>query len=350
MSLLKIIHAVRGSGGLEACESAFFAQHIAKTSRLDAESGRGYLEKLLAVGPADEDLPRAEAITILAVSQKGAAEAIGLDPVECASQTASALQEAEHGERALGLLEACWAVCDRAPALLREIETLRVKQRRAERMLHDMLARAENALRSGDKETAAAVLEEARVLNPNGTPVRRIEASIQRLEDEAKRKRVQRVGFLVAVSALVGLGWFAFDWERNARQAYEALPVVQIDELESVSERLGRLESFVARYPIWTGTLDALEERGKLRAQERSLLNLQVVDAQVVKDNEEARWQEAEFAWREGKRLFEIGQFESALREMDRALELGPDDWDRADRVARDRQAIEEFLLQEVPR
>ena len=350
MSLLKIIQAVRGPDGLEPRDSAYFSSRIAHAAGLDGASAQAYLQRLIEPGPADEDLPRAEAITLLALAQPAAAETLGLNTVECATQTASALQDADRGTRALGLLEAAWAACDRAPALLRAIETLRVQQRRAQRQLHDLLARAEKALRASDFAQASVVLEEARALDPDGVPVKRIAASIERHRQESKRKRTQRTGLLIALAALLGLGWVAVDWERDARSAFASLPAADPDELDSVSQRLVDLEAFVSRYPVWTGALDALEERAELRIKEKALLDRQVADAQRSEREAEQRLREAEFAYREGKRLFEIGQFDAALREMERALELGQDGWDRADRVARDKRAIEEFLLQEDPR
>ncbi len=344
MSLQKIIQAVRGPQGLEAKVPGYFAARVEHTRRLEPDSARGYLEKLIAAGPADEDLPRAEAITILSLAHGGAAQELGVNPVECTIQTATVMDEGGQGRRALALLDAGFSALEDAPALLRAIETLRMQQRRASRQLSELLARADASYKAGDSSSAHSLLEELRGLDPKNPAVARLEANLAHMSENSKRRWLQRFGLVTGLAAVAGVVWLGVHWQTTAKQAYVQLPLANLEDLDSVKTRLGELEAFVDRYPVWLGSLGTLEERAQLRVQHKALIEREVAKVEHIDKLARETRMDAELAYREGKRLFDTGAPDEALREMQRALDLAGNDWDRAERVRRDMAAIQESL------
>ena len=343
MSLQKIVLAVRGDRKAGA-KHVDYSERVETTAKLDANSALGYLRKLVDAGAADEDLPRAEAISILLLAHPEAAQAVGIQPVEALIQTGTALENAGHNKAAIALLETAFTETGESPVLLRAIETMRLQQRREQRHIAELISQAEAAVSGRDRSLARDLIEQLRTADPQHLAIGRLESRLAAHREDGKRALIQRMAVVAGLAALSGVVWLGFDYEKGAREAYEALPVVSTGSLEESTARLESLEAFVERYPVWTGSLGALEERGELRVQVLGLEGREQ-DAQQLREVEEAqRLVDAEFTWREGKRLFETGDAAGALQKFQSALDQAGDGWDRADRVRRDIEAIRETI------
>lgn len=339
MSLQKIVHAVRGDRKAGA-KHVDFADRVETTAKLDADSALGYLRKLVEAGPADEDLPRAEAISILLLAHPEAAQALGIQPVEALIQTGTALEEAGENKAAVALLETGFTETGESPVLLRAIETMRLQQRREQRQISELVAQAEAAVNGRDRSLARDLIEQIRAADPQHATIARLESRLTAHREDGKRVLFQRVAVVAGLAALSGVVWLGYDYENSARQAFEALPAASTDSFEATTARLEGLEAFVERYPVWTGSLGALEERGELRVQAQAL-EAREQEAQKLQVAEDAqRLLDADFIWREGKHLFDTGDPAGALEQFQKALDLAGDGWDRADRVRRDIEAI----------
>ncbi len=339
VSLQKIVFAVRGDRKAGA-KHVDYSERVETTAKLDANSALGYLRQLMKAGPADADLPRAEAISILLLAHPEAAQTLGIQPVEALIQTGTALEEAGQNKAAVALLETAFTETGESPVLLRAIETMRLQQRREQRHVAELISQAEAAVNGRDRSLARELIEQLRAADPKHATIGRLESRLDSHREVGKRALVQRVAVVAGLAALSGVVWLGFDYEKGARKAYKALPVASTESFEESTARLEGLEAFVARYPVWTGSLGALEERSELRVQVLGL-NRREQEAQKVREADETqRLADADFAWREGKHLFDAGDAAGAVEKFQAALDLAGDGWDRADRVRRDLEAI----------
>lgn len=343
MSLKKIVHAVRGEQK-HGTKYIDFEARLEATSKLEQASALGYLRALVKAGPADEDLPRAEAISILALAQPEAAGEAGLNPVEVLLQVATALEVGDSERRAIALLEAGFSATSESPSVLRAIETLRLQQRRKQRQWSEMIGQAEAAVNQGDRSQARDLIESIRAVDPAHPAVAQLERRLDGQRKDLKKTVTQAALLLAGTAALSGVVWLGINYERSARKAYESLTVAPEQDLKANSERLAGLESLVKKFPVWTGSLNAIEERAELRVHVKSLEG-QELERQKVQDADQvASQREAEFAWKNGKMHFERGELEEAIQEFQDALEQADEGWDKRDRIQRDIEAIRQII------
>jgi tetratricopeptide (TPR) repeat protein len=349
VSTTQVVSAIRGPQSRSFTSIEFFA------GRVDDCAGLGNGVKARYFDTLTEELVEStrsdvlEALCLLCLGCQDEAQARQIDIVELLLRAAGSLEREHEVGRAHALLSVGWQRLEQPAALLRAMEHFRMRQRRQTRHIADLLAKADLLWKRSEIKRAEEALGEVLEIDPRHETALGMVRAIRAKRSEQHRQLRQRFGLLVAAGVIFGVVSLAFSYEGRARDAYRGLPVANPDELSSVTQRLSELESFMDRYPVWIGSFQAVEERAQLRVQAHLLERRQVAEAERHARQSNSRLREAEFAYREGRRLVEIQELEAAAEQFRVALEMGSGEWERQERAQADLAAIEDLLNAEEP-
>ncbi len=349
MSTTQVVSAIRGPQSRSFTSIEFFGGRVDDCAGLGESIVARYFDTLLDELTERSHADLLEALCLLCLGQPDEARARQIDVVELLLRTAGTLERGHEVGRAHALLSVGWQRMDQPAALLRAMEHFRVRQRRQTRHIADLLAKADLLWKRSEIKRAEEAFAEVLEIDPRHEMALGMVRSIRARRSEARRVWRQRFGLLVGAGAAALVISLALSYEGKARDAYRALPAANPDQLLSVTERLGSLETFMERYPVWIGSFQAVEERAQLRVQERLLERRQVAEAERHSRQSTSRLREAEFAYRDGRRLVEIHELEAAAEQFRIALEMGSDEWTRSERARADLEAIEALLQNEDP-
>jgi tetratricopeptide (TPR) repeat protein len=261
---------------------------------------------------------------------------------------------ANEGRRLALLLERSGDV-DRARALLEELaqrmpgdanidRDLTAVLRRtggASVLVEKYLRRAEDAASRGRPMDAIVWLQEIVLIDKNRRDVARMIRDLRYQEKERKAvntRRLRIAGLLVAIVGIVGLVWSR---ENRINEEYRNFPPAREGDLPSLQGRLATIERLIEDEHGWIGMLPVLKEKTRLEKE------IELIEDQAQRSKREAEAarasleEQAEDARTSGVAYAERGQFEAALSDFHRALELSTPDWEHRARVQADVDAIE---------
>ena len=221
-------------------------------------------------------------------------------------------------------------------AVLREtgdIETL------AERCM----ARVKQELDAGRPSRAIPWLQEVLVSDPARRDVaRKIRALRTQIDTGRQRRRIAwraLASFAVIASTIAALA----TRELDLRAAHATLPEADDTSIASIEQRLDALEAFAVAHPYWHGAHRVASEREELAVQ---VARLEAVEQARRADLQRQRAEQrgdADELMSGLEDLVRARRFDEALRNIERALELGGPDWGQRDRALADLTAVREY-------
>jgi tetratricopeptide (TPR) repeat protein len=238
------------------------------------------------------------------------------------------------------VLEAAARAFPRDRSVSRDLAALIRRQEVARDSVQRCLDRARRLIEKGRHGEAVPWLQEVLINDPSRKDVARTirDLRFQVVEgSQARRRRWRLAASSLVLSLLASL---AVLHELRLRAEFQTLPEIRERSLASMRERLGALDEFTERHPIWHGTLLVLSERSALDV-EIDRIEEAISMAQDLRGVEQTRRiEEANLLRERGRVRAEAGDYESALAELRRSLELATPDWRHRDRVEKDIQAI----------
>jgi tetratricopeptide (TPR) repeat protein len=281
-----------------------------------------------------------EAQLLLSLGQLQAAQELEFDPVEPLLALAEVREREGRIQRAASWLTIGWQMLVQDGRIVKALEDFRARQLARTRAATEHLSKADAAVRAGNLRRADKELNALRAVEPRHPHVGKVALAIA----AKRRTREQARRLLLARAAGTGLALLILGslvlWETRARQAYRGIAALEAQVPETLEQRLMALEGFMRTYPIWLGTLGAIEERARLKVQVGAFKRRASEAPLLVAEVQQDQTREAEQLYFEGRRLAEGERYGEALEQFAEALRLAPDDWPRRDRVARDIAAL----------
>lgn len=328
-------------GGSEQDSLEHLSARSEHCARLVTAEARRYLEALRRALSTGGGIEGREAALLLELGQQSNQPDPDRDPVPELLEIAARRELEGRAQRAASWLTLGWQILGQDPRLQVALEEFRERSLARTHAATEHLARADEAARSGQLARAERELEHLRALEPSHPHAARVAQTIagQRRGRRAIRQRLlarSTAGFLA-----LGLGLCVFLWERSARAAYQGLEVAEAGAPQTVERRLLELESFMLAYPLWGGSLAAIEERARLKvALTAAKRRIEEAPPPAPEPGLEDQERAAEQLYFEGRRLAEAQRFAEAQAQFEQALGLAPIDWPRRERVARDIAAL----------
>jgi len=338
--------AVNGAPETRGEPDSHLRRRVGEVSGFDRKTVEECLVVLSkSVGGGEDDDPEVlEALMVLGISQPGLVKQAGISPITTGRRLAAQLERKGESEHALAVLELLAEQFQGHKGVERDLAGLMRRQGMVRDLAERYLAQANALLKQGRTDEAIEWLREVLALDRSRKDVARMirDLRYQELDTRQERKKRWRVASLsLGLSLLVTTGFLR---EYVIRGRFEEITPFASGDLGSMRKRLVALEQFMQENPIWHGSLKVLGERAHLRVeidriQQQQMLEEDARHAELVK-----RRDESNVARERGLSAFDSGDYQAALAEFQRALELAPPDWPVRDRVVRDIEAIETFL------
>jgi len=338
--------AINGAPEKRGEHRAHIESRLTEVATMDPRTAEECVEVLCSVARgegADPDV--LEALVIVAVAQPELAQRINLPPVPLGRRLATRLERLAENERAMAVLEMLKERFPGQDALERDLGQLMRRQGTVQDLVERYFERARKLMREGRNNEAAGWLREVLQLDPGRKDAARMIRDLRIKRRRGKRRSFGPTLRLLAVTLALAAGAsYGVERELRLHQEFETLPQVIDGNVNSTRRRLGELERFIAKHPVWHGALGALSERSELRVQiavfEDRDRQAGLEAAEVVRE----RLESAELSREAGLGKVQSGDIAGALTDLRRALEFGGSDWSRREEVARDVAQLEAHL------
>ena len=133
-------------------------------------------------------------------------------------------------------------------------------------------------------------------------------------------------------------------YQQRVEVEWSQLPEVDRSNVDSMQARLGAVEGFMERYPVWLGSQRAQRERTRLSTELQVLRTERVLAGLREQEQRELALGEATSSRRLGVQMAESGDYPAAIVHFEHALMAAPSDWAEAEQVERDIEAIRDWL------
>ena len=206
------------------------------------------------------------------------------------------------------------------------------------------LDRAQSLIREGRTEEAIGWLREILQLDEGRKDVARLIRDLR--FQESSLEKIPRIRWRSVLAALlVSLGAsLVFLREFRLLEQYREITPLLEDKPGSVAERLAELERFIEANPAWHRSFHVLKERSTLRIELDRVEERSLVLQQRREQQQRERLLSADAAMHRGSSFADATDWNKALTEFGRALELGGESWVHRDQVQRDVDAIRDYL------
>jgi len=333
-----------------------FQAAVQAASEVDGETAQGWVRELCAaLAEQPESLPELESLVALGLSHPELLEEQRVQPKTEGRRLAVLLCEDDRVDRAIEVLEVLLAKTPDDRELEADlVETMRRAGREGE-LIDEYLHEAQRATRAGRSQEAIRWCQAALAIDRSRRDAQRMIRDL-RFQDAYRSRRFARgfhalkrvVAFCLKVVLVLGavaaVGWY----DVQVRERYAALAPADYDDLDSVRRRLADVDGFIGRYRVWTGALAASRERGDLRGRLHQLEGQRAEELRRSGEAELLRQATIDSALVRARIAVSATKYEEAIEAYETALELAGPDWDRADAVRADVEAIRAFT--EEPR
>ena len=290
------------------------------------------------------DVRRLEALLILGLAHPQILEQYKVSLGAEGRRLSVLLENRGEEERARSLLELLAQHVPEDRSIQQDLSSMMRRCGEVEELIERCLERADQEVRAGRPMEAIPWLQEILLHDQTRRDVARMIRDLRYEEMENTRRRGRRRKFALAAIALsTGLSSL-FVREQQIRTEYEALPPMIAQDAGALEARLAGLDGLLSDNHLWIGMFDVVQERSDLRLEVDRLAARQAEQDRQVAQLAVQRQAMAESARLEGIALVNRAQYEDALYQFQRSLELSPPDWDRRERVTANVVAIEELL------
>ncbi|MBK8180020.1 MAG: hypothetical protein IPK67_14285 [Planctomycetes bacterium] len=252
--------------------------------------------------------------------------------------------------RAQALLELMAARAPGDRQIDHDIASMMRRNGNADRLIDRYMRRAEEAVAADRTKEAISWLQEILLVDRSRRDVARMIRDL-RWGDQEQRRRLKR-GVRQAVLLLIlgAAAVAAVQRELGVAERFAELPTATEGNLASLRLRVDNLARFESEHPFSLQLWGASRERAGLKA-EIAQLEAKSAQVQIARSTErEAQLAIAESARKQGRIFAQQNRFHEALKEFERALALGPGDWDQRERLQTDVAAIREWIVEHAPR
>jgi tetratricopeptide (TPR) repeat protein len=303
-----------------------------------AEAAAGQLVEYLT--DHSTDARAVEALIVLGLAHPDAISKHRMSMAQEGRRLAVLLEKQGETQRAQQLLEILSAQNPGDRTIDHELSGVMRRNGNLDRLTERHIQRAEEALRTGNREEAIRWLREVLSLDNSRRDVARMIRDLR--FEESQRGVAWKKGFKSVTLSLLCLGTVAgvVIREQSIRRQYAELPAAGGD-VASVRRRLQAIDELVEKNVMWAGMFDASDERARLRA------DIERLEAERVQ-NERKQAEEririlslAESERVQARAYAERYQFEQALIHLQAAIAAAPQDWEHRAEVQRDIEAIE---------
>ena len=339
------ILAVQGAPDGRKDAREHLAERLEEVARMAAPSTEECLEVLLSAAAGKEPEPDiVESLLIVGLSHPHLAARKGFVPAAMGRRLAARLERVGESERAIAILHELASRCPGDAAIDRDLQALLRRHGMVQDLGDRYFERAMDLMREGRNAEAVGCLREVLQLDRGRKDAARLIRDLRLKESGSRRKTRIHFGrilwVLLPLAAFGAVGWR----EYSLYEEFRLLPEGVDNHLPAQEARLGALEDFTSRYPVWHGAILAVKERTQLRLEVRRLR--EEGERRVAEELQAKRLvlEQAEVARQRGLERAGVQDFESALREFRLALELAGDDWEHGPQVAAEIQAITDYL------
>jgi tetratricopeptide (TPR) repeat protein len=244
-------------------------------------------------------------------------------------------------ERARGLLEELTARMPADPNIERDLTAVLRRTGGTGVLVEKYLRRAEEAAARGKPTDAIVWLQEVVLIDKNRRDVARMIRDLRYQQKERKTKNRRRLKIAAYTLAVLGIAGYLVDREQRIAAAYDSFAPAREGDIVSLQARLSCIDRLIDDEHVWTGLLGATKERNRLE-REIELVQNEVHKAERERELARAEIEEqAEDLRTSGLSFAEHGQFDAALADFRRALDLASPTWEHRSRVQADVDAIE---------
>lgn len=337
--------AINGAQEKRAEPRAHLAARIREVARMDERTAEECVEVLGSVASGEGADPEVlEALLVVALAQPGLAERLSMPTLATGRRLAAALERRSDIDSALAVFEVLAKHFPGTESLERERIQLERRQGTVEDLVRRYFERAKKLLREGRTSEAAGWLREVQQLDPGRKDALRLLRDLRFKTGNRGQKKSGRMPALFFVALLALGGSYGVLREARLMREHRALPTAAGDNSVALKRRLGELERFIARNPVWHGAFQAVSERSTLRVQV-SVLEEQEHEARMAAERAESeRLEAAELLRRQGEIYVQAGDLARAQEFLRRALERGGPGWSEFDRVSLDIADIESAI------
>lgn len=351
MSLTTVLEAV----GAEPLEGEFLDEvldrRLDRCGELTRKAAGRSLELLeAAVRESGEDPELIETLVVVAIAWPRLAARRDLDVAALGRRAALLFEQADEPDRARALLE---ALADADPddrGIDRDLTALLRRTGDVDELARRYTERAQVEIDAGRPLEAVPWLQEVLLADPGRKDIARLIRDL-RYDDADRRdrrrtlrRRVTAAGVLLAL--LLGAGWR----EYSLRSEFQALLAGGPLDRAGLVQRLDDLQSFDRRHAVWHGSIAVGQEVGRVYAAIESIDRKTTAELAAAEAARALRLERAEEARLEGRRLVERGRLHEAVATFERALSLGGAEWDHAERIQRDLDAVQALIEEEQVR
>lgn len=325
---------------------AALQENVARiTEQVDGPTAATCAETLVAHLANDgESLPELEALIVLGLAHPGALEAHAVPLVPEARRLAQLLEARGQAGRAQALLETLAARTPGDRQIDHDIASMMRRNGNADRLVERYMRRAEECVAANHTAEAISWLQEILLVDRSRRDVARMIRDL-RWGDQEKRRRLKRAVRAAVVAVVLAVGVVAaVRRELDVADSFREIPQAKQGDLTSMRRRVDALVRFEEEHPLSIQLWQASRERAYLKAD---IAQLEAKSAQVQiarRSEREAQLAIAESARKQGRIFAQQNRFEEALGEFERALALGPGDWDQRQRIQADVAAIREWI------
>lgn len=289
------------------------------------------------------NLRQLEALLILGLAHPDVLESHRISLAVEGRRLAVLLERSGEPERARTVLELLSSRLPSERTIDHELAGLLRRSGHTDELVERYLARAEKAVEEGHVAEAIPWLQEVLLLDRTRRDVARMirDLRYQEAEREARRSRRNRV--MAVVIALTAVVTIVVAREIDLHRKFGLLPAAEEGNLKALQARHDAIEEFIGDHRVWAGLFGATGERSDLRARIAELKRAEERERAEKESRRRRDGELAEAARQRGLLYTERGDFPKALRDFERALDLGGPQWEHREQIERDIAALREW-------
>lgn len=285
-----------------------------------------------------------ESLVLLALTWPKLARRVGVDPAAAGRRAALLFEQAERPEEARALLETLADALPDDRGVDRDLAGLLRRLGDVDELARRYMGRAQAEIDAGRPLHAVPWLQEVLQADPGRKDIARLIRDLRYddAEQSARRRRLRRA---VVSAALCLLLVVVAAWrEVELRDRFTSIRSAGPGDRAQLERRLGELEQFARRNPIWHGALAVDREVARVSESLADLARRREQALAAAALEERRRSEAAESARLEARRLVERERLHEAVGTFEQALALGGPEWEHANRVQRDIDAVQALI------
>jgi tetratricopeptide (TPR) repeat protein len=328
-------------------EPALEVQVAQVAAEVDASLAQSYCRTLVAhLAENSQSVRELEALLVLGLAHPRVLAMHDIPLVQEGRRLAHFLEQEGKTDRAQSLLE---MIATRTPGdrqLDHDLASIMRRTGNADRLVDRYMRRAEDCVAGDRTQEAISWLQEILLVDRSRRDVARMIRDLRWGDEEKRRRWRSRVRGALVLVLVAALAVAAVQRERVAADRFAELPPVVSGDLASLKRRVANLAQFENEHPLSIKLWPASRERATLKA-EIAQLEARSAQIQIARRTErEAQLAIAESARKQGRIYTQQNRFADALEQFERALALGPADWDQRGQIEIDVDAIRQWIAE----